>query len=441
MPAARPGSRPAGSRPAGSRPCSRPVGSRPAGSRPCSRPETGDSRRVMPRGARFAGARPGVRANGAVGGDLLLFKSARNSSGGKGTAPRTALPCPPPSFRMGGGLGAGLSVAGGTLPGMPNLAEYDAKLLAATLRNQNQLIRRDQAFACALTPGALRHRLRPGGPWRAVLPGIYFAGGGALTIKQRNAAAFLLAGDQALAITGSAAVAWHGIPCPASEVVDVLVPLTCRRASVGFARLHRTGRRTETGFRDGVVRYAIPARAIGDAVRQLASDSDVRALVAASVQRGKVAIWQLEEELAAGTAPGSARLRSALAEVADGVRSVAEGDLRTLIKKTRLPDPLYNPRLYVGSQFLACPDAWWPEAGVAVEVESKAYHLSPASWEATLGRQARMVAEGILVVAVTPQRVRSEGWKVAREIRSALERSGGALGHINTVPADRQLTG
>jgi hypothetical protein len=50
-------------------------------------------------------------------------------------------------------------------------------------------------------------------------------------------------------------------------------------------------------------------------------------------------------------------------------------------------------------------------------------------------RQARMVAEGILVVAVSPQRVRIEGWKVAREIQSALERSRGPLVHISTVPA------
>jgi hypothetical protein len=332
------------------------------------------------------------------------------------------------------GSRTGLSVAAVTLADMPKLATYNAELLAATLGKQSQVIRRDQAFACALTPGTLRHRLRPGGPWQVVLPGVYVAANGSLTSTQRNAAAFLLA-RQALAITGQAALAWHGIPCQASEVVDVLVPLTCRRASVGFVRLHRTGRRIETGFREGVVRFVTPARAVADAVRQASSNSDVRALVAASVQRGKVAIWQLEDELSAGAAPGSARLRGALAEVADGVRSIAEGDLRALIKRARLPDPLYNPRLYVGSEFLACPDAWWPDAGVAVEVDSKAYHLSPASWEQTMARQSRMVAEGILVVAVSPQRVRTEGWKVAREIRSALERSRGPLPHVGTVPA------
>jgi hypothetical protein len=327
-----------------------------------------------------------------------------------------------------------LSVPAGTLRDVPKLAQFDRALLATTLRNQHDVISREQALACGLTPSALRYRLRPEGPWRIVLPGIYVVGGGALTSTQRNVAAFLHAGQQ-FAISGSAAVAWHGIPCAAGEVVDVLVPLACRRTSMGFVRLHRTARVPRTGFSDGAVRYAAPDRAVADAVRQLTKMSDVRAMVAACVQRNKVAIWQLKEELRAGPTPGSARLCQALAEVADGVRSIAEGDLRALIKKARLPDPLYNPRLYVGSQYLASPDAWWPDAGVAVEVDSKAYHLSPAAWEATMARQARMVAEGILVVAVSPQRVRTEGWKVAREIQSALERSRGPLAHISTVPA------
>jgi hypothetical protein len=328
-----------------------------------------------------------------------------------------------------------LSVSPGRLRDVPKVSPYDVALLTTTLRKQHDVISRDQALACALTPNALRYRLRPDGPWQIVLPGIYVAGSGTLTSVQRNVAAYLHAGD-ALAISGSAAVAWHGIPCERGESVDVLVPLACRRTSLRFVRLHRTGRVPRTAFSDGAVRYAAPDRAVADAVRQLTTMSDVRALVAASVQRGKVAIWQLEEELRAGPTRSSTRLYQALAEVADGVRSIAEGDLRKLIKQARLPEPFYNPRLYVGSEFLACPDAWWPDAGVAVEVDSKAYHLSPASWERTLARQARMTAEGILVVAVPPQRIRAEGWKVAREIRSAIERSRGALPHISTVPAD-----
>ncbi len=60
-----------------------------------------------------------------------------------------------------------------------------------------------------MTPKALRYRLRPDGPWQAVLPGVYRDGRGALTEPQRAVAAFLYAG-RAIAITGLAAMAWHG---------------------------------------------------------------------------------------------------------------------------------------------------------------------------------------------------------------------------------------
>jgi hypothetical protein len=63
--------------------------------------------------------------------------------------------------------------------------------------------------------------------------------------------------------------------------------------------------------------------------------------------------------------------RLALAEVDAGIRSPAEADLRTLIKRARLPEPAYNPRLHVGDAFIGSPDAWWPDAGVAGEVESR----------------------------------------------------------------------
>ena len=39
--------------------------------------------------------------------------------------------------------------------------------------------------------------------------------------------------------------------------------------------------------------------------------------------------------------------RSVLAEVAEGIRSTAEGDLRDLIRAARLPTPLFNASLYI----------------------------------------------------------------------------------------------
>jgi len=315
------------------------------------------------------------------------------------------------------------------------LSQFDSMALTRLLDAQRGVVSRDQATRCAMTAAAIRHRIRPDGPWQVILPGIYLNGQGSPTRGQLAVAAYLYPG-KAIAITGPVALAWHSIPVSSSRLVDVLVPLECRRVDAGFIRLHRTGVIPERVYEDGLVAYAPPARAVADTVRQLTRSSDVRAVVASGVQRGKVTISQLARELSIGPARGSAQFRTALAEVADGARSVAEGDLRLLIKRERLPEPLYNARLYVGGQLLAEPDAWWKDFGVAAEVDSRQWHLSPADWEATLARHARMTAQGILVLHFPPSRIRTDGQQVAAEITAALASSRGReLPHIVTVPA------
>jgi hypothetical protein len=316
---------------------------------------------------------------------------------------------------------------------MPHLARFDRARLTDLLRKQHGIITRAQALGCEMSEKAVRYRTRPGGPWQVVLPGVYLDGGGILTDRQRAVAGFLYA-QRAIAITGMTAVAWHGLKVGRSDFVDVLVPQRQRRSDAGFVRLRRTSIMPGVDHRDGVVSYAPLDRAVADAVRQLTDMSQVRDLVATSVQRGMVEVWQLASELDAGPVAGSARLRLALAEVSEGVRSVAENDLRLIVQHFRLPVPLYNPKLFVAGEFLAMPDAWWPDFGVAAEVESKAWHLSPADWQRTLDRQARMSAEGILVLPFAPAQLRTARQQVAKVMRSALANSRGPLEHITTRP-------
>lgn len=302
---------------------------------------------------------------------------------------------------------------------MGHLSSFDKGALERLIAQQCGVVSHQQIYACVLTESALRHRIRPGGPWQTVLPGVVLTSTGEMTARQRAAAAYLYAGP-GIAITGPAALAWHRLSAHPGDEVDVLVKLGSLRRNVGFARLHRTGREPNVAFRDGEIRYAPPARAVADAARQLADAAEVRAVVAAGVQGGKVHIWQLAEELAEGPVRGSAALRRALAEVAEGVRSAAEADLVRLIRRARLPMPLLNPRLYADGKFLASPDAWWPDAGVAVEVDSRQWHLSPAAWEQTMARHARMSSHGILVLHYSPGQIRSAGDQIAAEIRAAL---------------------
>ena len=163
--------------------------------------------------------------------------------------------------------------------------------------------------------------------------------------------------------------------------VDVVVPEDVHRVDAGFVRLHRTARLPRGFCVAGEVRYAFPPRAVADAARWLADLGEVRAVVAGAVQRGLCPIERLVEELEQGPEAGIGFAPASLAEVADGVRSAAEGQLHALIKRAGLPLPMFNPRLFVGRAFLAVPDCWWPDAGVAAEVDSRAWHLSPREWE------------------------------------------------------------
>ncbi|HEY7145312.1 MAG TPA: hypothetical protein VH637_13790 [Streptosporangiaceae bacterium] len=274
----------------------------------------------------------------------------------------------------------------------------------------------------------LRYRIRPEGTWQRLLPGVYLAHTGPPTSEQRELAALLFAGRGSV-LTGPSALAHHGIRAAAANLVDVLVPAARQRQDAGFVRVRRTTRMPDVEYLFGQVRCASPARAVADTARLLTGLADVRAVAAGAVQCGKVQLWQLADEVRCGPAQGAAQLRQVLGEVADGVRSAAEGDLRTLIRRARLPAPMYNARLFVSGIFVGSPDAWWPDACVAAEVESREWHFAPRDWEQTLARDARMSAHGIIVLHFPPRRLRAEQQAVAGEIRSALE-SGKRRGHL-----------
>jgi len=310
-----------------------------------------------------------------------------------------------------------------------------ARAVVQIWRAQCDLITRSQALDGGMTEAGLRSRLQPGGPWRIVLPGVYLVHNGGLTLGQREAAAVLYAGKSSV-ITGNSALARLGVKAPAPEIIDVLVPHEQRRQSADFVRIHRTIRMPDQPWRSNGLQWAPPARAVADAVRGFTTMDSARAVVAGAVQQRKCTVQQLAAELRAGPNQGSGALRAALEEVADGIASVAEGDMRKLIKKGRLPEPMYNPSLFIGAEFLASPDLWWPDAGVAGEVDSREWHLSPADWQRTQARHARMSAQGILVLHYPPSRIRSDPAGVVAEIRKALEvgRRRGPL-PIRAVPA------
>jgi hypothetical protein len=221
----------------------------------------------------------------------------------------------------------------------------------------------------------------------------------------------------------AAAMRRHHLRPAGPDVVDVLIPWRRKRQSTGFVRVHRTTRMPERLYVTGKIRFAKVPRAVADAARSLTRFDDVRRVVCEAVQRRACTVAELTKELEAGPMPGSALFREALAEVGDGVRSVAEADFRQLVLRSGLPEPVFNAQLFdADGIFIATVDAWWQRAGVAAEVDSRAYHLAAEDQDRTTERHDRLAAHGILPLHFPPRRIKTDAPGIISELQSAIEK-------------------
>lgn len=288
------------------------------------------------------------------------------------------------------------------------MASKEPGQLRALTQKQELVVTRSQALASGLTSHGLAHRLRPGGPWQPILPGVYLTVTGTPTQVQREMAAMLYGGTRTV-ISGATALWHHRLPAPESDVIDILIPTDRRRQSVSYVMAHRTNHMPRQVIGPPLRNYALPARAAADAARWRTDLREVRALVAGVVQSRRCTIDELAEELRTGGRRDSALLRTVLAEVTAGVRSAPESELRVLVRTAGLPMPMFNASLYLlDGTFIAKPDAWWPEAGVAIEIDSRRWHLSPDDWEHTMDRHTELGQHSIVTLHFTPHKLRTD---------------------------------
>jgi hypothetical protein len=323
------------------------------------------------------------------------------------------------------------------------------RALRALIEEQELIVSRQQVVCARMSLHALAHRLRVGGPWQTLLPGVYLAATGTPTMQQKEMAALLygnpspeITRETKAIITGAAALKYQNVTLPESafDLIDILIPAEVKRQSTSFVTVHRTGRFPAMSVVRGKRLFAPDARAVADAARAMTDLGQVRALVSSAVQRGCCGVAAIGRELDNGPVGGSALLARALAEASDGTRSAPEAELRVLIGKARLPMPLFNPKLYLpDGTFIASPDAWWPEAGVAVEIDSRQWHFRAQDWERTMDRHSDLGQYGIVTLHFTPRKLHRDPAFVVGRMRNAIE-AGSARPRLNitTVPAARR---
>lgn len=301
-----------------------------------------------------------------------------------------------------------------SMPRKPRI-DWDAVATAA----EHGILKVSELDQLGIPRQTVHHRLSRSERWTRLLPGIAMLSTGVPTVRQQYDAALRYAGPDSM-LTGSAACRLHGLDRHQnSRNVHVLIPHDQKRASKEFVEVERTERLPAPETRDGF-RVAPLVRALLDAARRMPSLDAVRALLAEAVQRGLTYPHDLTAELAVGSQRGSARCRYVLAEISANVHSTAEAWAYRVLQGSDLPDMWWNVRLLAADgSLLGVPDAWIDEVGLAWQIDSRAYHLSPAAYDNTVRRHTMMTAAGVVVVHTLPSRLRDEPAAVLDELRRA----------------------
>jgi hypothetical protein len=264
-------------------------------------------------------------------------------------------------------------------------------------------------------------RCVPDGPWQRLLPGTVLLTDATPTRRQLVEAALLYAGPEAM-VTGLEACRLYGLKAVPDETdVHLLVPHERQVRSSDYVTIERTIRLPRPVTRDEVP-LAPLVRAVLDACRRLRQFDPSRALITEAVQRGRISPGDLEYELSLGSQRGTSVPREVLRDVLQGARSVAEIDGLRVWKRTGLPSPLWNFDLFdKEGQFIARPDAWCDQVGLAWEIDSYEYHFGRSDYARTLERNTRYAAAGIVLVQTLPNRLRTEPDAVAAELVAAYQ--------------------
>ncbi|EST23628.1 hypothetical protein [Streptomyces niveus] len=297
---------------------------------------------------------------------------------------------------------------------MPKRTTADTTAIDRLARTQMRLATSGQLRATGLTAGTAARRCAAGGPWQRLLPGVVLIQTGRPNAWQQLLAAVLFAaardasamsGNTAV-LTGESVLAIYGVRGARTDRADVLVGAGRRLRDRGYVHLHPTRRWPPTLRGEGIP-CVRAVRAASDFAAHEPSPDRVRALLVGTVQRGRCHPDDLRAELHASHALRNPAVRAVLDDLRVGVHSLAEGETRDTLLNAGIPDPLWNPTLRTPSgTFLARPDAYWPDEGVALEVDSAEYHLGITEYRDTVRRRLRLESHGVSVLSVTPSLVR-----------------------------------
>lgn len=264
-----------------------------------------------------------------------------------------------------------------------------------------------QAHELGISRHGIAHRLESG-RWQRLLHGVYLTHSGSASESSWLRAAVLWGGAESM-ISGSAGLRRYKVPTARPAGILVLVPRERRARSALPVIIRRTPNlprkpRILTGIATAPV-----GRCLVDACRGLKQLNDVRGTLAAAVQGGWCSVADVRDELDCAGRRGTALLRTALAEVGAGAESVAECAAAQVMIAAGLPAFEQNSEVFdMSGIFLARADFLWRELRAILEIDGRAWHLSPAAWERTLKRHSALEVAGYSVLHYSPSAIAAD---------------------------------
>lgn len=229
-------------------------------------------------------------------------------------------------------------------------------------------------------------------------PGVYALGHPLLSRPGTWHAAVLAIDDDAL-LAGRSAAHRRELVTTARPRIDVLTPRRGRRSTAAI-QVHTTRRLhpDDVELLDGLPVSSV-SRTLLDLAevvsRQRLARAIEQALLAGTYDQRAV---DRTLHRAAGRR-GAARLRQALAVVDASptlTRSGFERSMQQRCPRWGLPRPQANASV-LGHEV----DCFWPDAGLVVELDSRAFHLTPQAYERDRQRDRDLVVSGLRVVRIT----------------------------------------
>ena len=286
--------------------------------------------------------------------------------------------------------------------------------IAELAARQHGLVTRLQLLTLGLGQGAIAARLQSGRLFR-VYPGVYAVGVPVVSYQAQAHAAVLACGPRAVLSHGSAATLW-GIFTQWRVPYEVTAPT--RHAHAGICARRSSTLAPEDRYEHHEIPVTSAARTVYDIAHRLTDSRRPR--VIADMRRAR--FLYLPDLIALlDRHPRTRATRLLRPHVKhperNPTRSRPEDRFVALTERYGLPEPRINTIVH-GYEV----DAYFPEHGLAVEIDSYEFHGGSDQFERDRERDATLLTHGITTIRITEERLDDHPGFEAERLRTILAR-------------------